>query len=425
MPEKDRHYSPTRSFDLQVKIKDLDYTEDITGVSIQSSLSTAYQVVTLDMLIDPNDVLLNDFFGKEPIKLFVRLLSYGNANNPSDQLEFELMYLKSEFNITERSTLSEGVMNERTAVRVTTITRQPFKTMTSIVNGVYIGKTLNDVISDLVNQIGSGPKLEFDSDGRNNEVIDQVCVPPITLYNAIKECNRRGTMTFDGYLDQRFGLFEGTPGVFCQHDNVIQIKNLTKKLTKNQTFTIYQFGDKGEKKTLDIIEESQDGKTFYTYQRIFTDYSANAKFAALASTLYHIVKPKDQLAAIVQQDLKTVAQDYSLTFQNKTIDIDIDAVTRIKFYNEDTGYEDSATLFNSRFGRTMADLSTISIQLEKDLPVLNLINVGEAVKFKPQTIEYASLGGKYILWSSVLNFGRRGDWSCVANINLIRTNKKI
>jgi hypothetical protein len=431
MPEEERYWIPGRTYDIQVKIKDLDYTQDIKSISIQSSLATAYQVVTFVMLIDPNDIILNDVFGVEPIKLSIRLLGY-TESEPSDQLDFELMYLKSEFNITERTTLSsEGSnssMNERTEVRITTVARQPFITMTTVVNGVYLGTTVNDVVQDLVNQITNTPRIEFDSDGRNSEPIDQVCVPPITLYNAIKESDhnsRMDNLAGGGYLDSRFGLFDGVPGIFCQYDNTIKIKNLTRRLSKNQAFTVYQFSDDSNQTTNRVIDQSKDGKTFYTYQRVFTDYSGNAKFASLATTLNHIIKPLDTLAAILQQDLEEVSANHSLVYQNSRIHIDKRGVARTKFYNEDTGYGTNATQFNSWFGRQLADLSTISLQLEKDLPILNLVEVGEAVKFKPQTIEYADLGGKYILWSSRLDFFRRGDWASVATINLMRTNKKI
>jgi hypothetical protein len=58
------------------------------------------------------------------------------------------------------------------------------------------------------------------------------------------------------------------------------------------------------------------------------------------------------------------------------------------------------------------------------LPVLNLIDVGECVKFKPKTIEYVDFEGKYILWSSSIIFKRPSGWETTAKINLIRTNKK-
>jgi len=160
--------------------------------------------------------------------------------------------------------------------------------------------------------------------------------------------------------------------------------------------------------------------------RSLLTYSGNAKFAELATDINHIVKPKNTIAGLITQNLETVAKTYSLFYSQKNTKLYIDeAAKRKKYYNEDTGYNTSATLFNSRFGRLLSDLSSITLNLERNLPVINLINVGECVKFKPQTIEYNDLEGKYILWSSILKFRRpSGIWQTTATINLARTNKK-
>ena len=92
--------------------------------------------------------------------------------------------------------------------------------------------------------------------------------------------------------------------------------------------------------------------------------------------------------------------------------------------NITVNYEFSEIPFNSRAGRSVSDLSTISIVIERNLDVMSLINVGECVKFKPKTLEYVDLEGKYILWSSEIIFRRIGDWNTIAKVNLTRTNKK-
>ena len=114
---------------------------------------------------------------------------------------------------------------------------------------------------------------------------------------------------------------------------------------------------------------------------------------------------------------------YSIIYKNKTIDID-DAALRKRYFIQDTGDEKNETIFNSRISRRVADLSTLTIDLERNLPVLNLIQVGECVKFKPLTTEYADLEGKYILWSTDIWFRRENNWQTTAQVKLMRTNKR-
>jgi len=423
MPETKRFYSPTRSYDFEMKIKDLDFSNDLTSVKILSSLSTAYQVVLLELLVDPSDLILNDIFGSDPINLHIHLLGQQAFPGGLEEVDLELMYLNSEFKLIEEVRVPTGFQKDRSPVTIATVCRQPFKTMNTLVNGVYIGTTIRQIVTDLASKAQA--TLEYDSDDENTETISQVCIPPTTFYKIIKENDTGSDDPFDGFLDKGFGLFGGVPGVFCQHDNKVYIKNLTAKMKKNQTFTVHQLVSNSDNR--EIIEASTDGKTFYTYNLINTDYSGNAKFAVLAPTLRYVINPKDSLYDTIELDLEDVCSTYGLICKNKTIQVDpnISKTSRISYDNSGTGFEKSEILYDAKVARTVADLSTISMDLEWNLPVLNLMNVGEAVKFSTKIIPYIDLTGQYILWSSELNFTKAGGWESVARINLVRTNKKI
>jgi len=429
MPEKptEKQYVANQLYVLKVQIKDLDYTNDVIDITMTSSLSTAYQVLDITFLLDPTDVILKDIFGGEPIKLTITLTREEGFPGPS--IEMELMYLTSNITLMTMDNLISTTQKVRTPFQITTIVRKPFQTMASLVNDVFIGENLNSVISSLVSDTGA--TVEYDTFGQNTTVIDQVCVPPMSLYKIIKEYNKNGGDIFDGYLDQRFGLFSGTPGVFCQYDNKIYIKNLTSKMGMNQAFTVYQLSSSsGKSKLAQKIYDDADnlGNVFYTYDSVSTSYSGNARFADTGSYIHQLVRPKDTISSMLVFDLDSIAKENSLYFSNKikNKNLFIDKMAnRTIYYNEDTGYETDLTQFKSRYGRSVSDLSSISLNIERNLPVLNLINVGECVKFKPSTIEYQDFEGKYILWSSILHFEREGtQWATTAQINLNRTNKK-
>ncbi|MHA1802259.1 MAG: hypothetical protein ACTSWJ_11025 [Candidatus Heimdallarchaeaceae archaeon] len=428
MPEKpeDLTYTPTRLYDIRVRIKDLDYTQDLVRVEVNSSLSTSYQVVDLLFFLDPNDIILEELYGGDPIKLSIFLLREEKGAEtggiPGPELEFELMYVNHDFPIVEKSQYSQFTQKDRVAYKVTSVTRKPYKIMTSLVNKVFLGTTLSSVISDIGKDAGA-TSVEYDSDGQNKSVIDQVIIPPTTFYQVIKEFGRLSSFLYDGYLDGRFGLFNGVPGVFCQYDGKVYIKNLTSKMKKKETFTVYQFSQITDKKESDRIMDSVvKGDVFYTYDTIQGDYSASAKFSVLGTDIYDIVKPKDTLTDTIVKTLNVYAEAYSLIYQNPNLFLDSN-LDRKRYYTEDTGNETEETQFNSRYARVMADTATLSINLERDMPLLQLIQVGEAVNFKPLSLEYQKLSGKYILWSSSLLFQRSANWESAATVNLIRTNR--
>jgi hypothetical protein len=83
MPEKKSYYVTNKLYDVTVKIKDLDYTNDTVSVILTSSLSTAYQVIDITFLLDPADVIIEDIFGGEPIKLTITLYRETKYPGPS------------------------------------------------------------------------------------------------------------------------------------------------------------------------------------------------------------------------------------------------------------------------------------------------------------------------------------------------------
>lgn len=429
MPEKltpdaskgGRTFVPTRSYDLKFTIDDLDYTQDAIVVRFVSSLSTAYQSVEIVLELDPNDIILKQLYGGSSIKLAITLLR--EEQHPGERIDLDLMFTKGKFQLNEKDQLSEGKQKDRGYYAISTVVRDSYKIMNTLVNGVYLGTNLYQVVFNIALQTGVS-KVEFDSDGRNSNSIDQVCIPPTTLYKIIKEYNSDSINPFDGFLDQRFGLFDGVPAIFCQHDKTLQIKNLTAKMQKNPAFIIYQVATDMDIDVWDLIldEVSQDN-TFYTYTTVDTDYAGNAKFAKIGSNINHVIKPKDTLSQTIRQDLKDVAANYSIIYKNKNLDID-PAALRTRYFIQDTGDEKNETIFNSRISRRVADLSTLTVDIERNLPVLNLIQVGECVKFKPKTIEYQDLEGKYILWSTDIWFRRENNWKTTAQVKLMRTNKQ-
>jgi len=226
MPETKKVFVPRQLYEIQVKIKDLDYSNEMINVVIGSSLSSAYQVITLSMLIDPTDVIIEDIFGGEPIKLQITLNREYTVSGPS--IDIELMYITSSFQLIQKEKMSKIPDKDRTVLTIVTVAREAYKTMNTLVNKVFIGKKIPEILDELAGDVGA--TLEYDKKNQNKKVISQVCIPPTTFYKIIKEHTRNDPDVFDGYLDQRFGLFDGVPGVFCQHDNTVYIKNLTKKL---------------------------------------------------------------------------------------------------------------------------------------------------------------------------------------------------
>jgi hypothetical protein len=412
MPQQERTFVQSRSYDLQLKIKDKDYTNDLFRLNLVSSVNAPYQIVKMSLFVDPTDAILERLYGKDPLKLNIKLM--GETEYIKEQVDLDLMFIKGSFQLASKQTLSVGSgQKERSTINIIAICRLPFKTMTYPVNEIYSNTTISEILNDLVSKTGA--KLQLDSEGINDEKIDQVIIPQTILKKSID------------YLDKRFGIFLGPSICYCNFDNKVYIKNIASKVKMNQTFTMYQLPTDSKNDT--IIKKCVDGKNFYTYSAINTSSSGNVKLSIHAGTERFIMTPRDQLFHVLSKDIMKVAGQYGIIYQNNVredkIDFDDILQNRERTTEDPCGYETSETFAISKISKNLSNLSTISISIERNLPILNLLNIGEAVKLNSQIIEFTDLTGKYILKNTSIDFSKERDWKCTCKVDLIRTNQTL
>ena len=414
MPEIKRRNIPDTGYDIQVKIGNLDYSNDLISLRIVSSLASSYQIVTLEMILDQTDIIFERIFGKEPINLTIRYLGRGSETQITEEIKMELIHLRSDSKMSIRNTQAKEDNKLLERVTFITVPRNAFKTSSTLINAIYLNKTCKEIIDDIISK-NTKAKLNIDNDNLNNNKIEQIIIPPMPLNKVIR------------YLDNNFGIFNGASNSgFCQYDNTFNIYNLSKRITKSQIFNIYQLATDNEENK-DIINKCIDGENFYSFDSLINTYSGNTKLASLSKKINHIVKPNDRLYHIITQDLEKVCSDFGANIKNKEIFIDPILNERETYKITKTGNETSDVFANSKIARSIIGLSSVLVNLEKNLPILNLMKIGEPVNLKTGTLEYIDLSGKYILKSSDLSFSREDvrNWMSFAKLILIRTNKTL
>ena len=395
-------------YTIELKIKDQDYSADINRVRIVSSLATSYQIILLNLFLDSNDIILKKILGQDPIKLTVSLVKEGTT--PDESAEFDLMILNPNFSTGIKTMNSQFSQPVRTEYNIMTIPRDPFQTITTNVNSIFFNKTPREIITNL---IPDGVTLKYDTDNENKNKIDQVIIPPGTLAKAIQ------------YLDRSFGLYDGPCAMFCNYDNTLTIQNLATRIKKKEAFTIYQLSS-DDPNSGDTIKKCGDGINFYTYSPMKNSYIANSKFAALSKTKKFIAKPNDQLFYVIENDLNSICKEFGLISKNDDLELDNATSERVSYDIEDTGYETDNTPLIAKISKQIANLSTLSIGIERNLPILNLMQVGNAIKLITKIVEHINLTGKYILKSSDITLTKQGGgWDNTCIIHLIRTNQSI
>jgi hypothetical protein len=420
--EVERSWVPSRTYDFELKIEDIDLSSDIMQVNIMSSIEIPYVSVIITLFVDPNDLILNKIYGQTPLKFTIRHFQDTAPGVPDEQIEMDLMYVSAQYDIEMKSQMnSQTTMKDRSAVQITTVCKEPFKLMNTYVNGVYIGMTLQSVINDLARRLGA--TLDYDSNGANTEVIDQVLIPPMTFYQALR------------YLDKTFGLFNGMSSFLCLQDKPqpkIYVKNLTSRVKTSNLAIIRQLasGSGAEELFKESTGKSEAGSyLYYTYRNIETNYKGNTAFSIFGPRMIHIVKPSNKLYHKLDITTETFARDYGIGYMGKTIYYDKETLktdSRIAFFKDHTGYEETQTHINANWSRILSDLSSIVISLERNVFLLPLLNTGDSIGFFSLIDNMKDFQGRYILSSTDLSFQRgKREFESNAKLTLIRTNRTL
>jgi len=407
--DRSRYWTPSRTYEFELKVNKKDITNDVSKITILTSIDVPYQTFIIELILDSNDIILEEIYGQSPLKLTSTLLATDAA--PLETIVFDLMYLSSDMPITVKvDLLSPEKQKDRVPITIVAVPKLAYKIMNTFVNGIYQAQTIPNVIQNIVTDAGG--TLKMDTNGRNNTVIDQILVPPTSLYKSLN------------YINKTFGIFNGMPAIYCSHDSTIYIKNLTNKMKDSQGFTVYQLGLNTD--NTETINKCSDGKNFYTIRNIDTSYKGNSVFAVMAPQINFIVKPADRLFHNININLETLCQTYGLVSKNNKIFFDKDAISqdsRITYIKDHTGYELTDNFINANISKNISHITEAHIALEQSLRILNLMKVGESVEVISATAETTKITGRYILRSSELSFSKAKDWSSSALLKLIRTNR--
>jgi hypothetical protein len=405
-----KSWTPTTTYEFGLIIGNSDYSNDLVRISIRSSVATPYENILLEVFQDSTELLLKKIYGQEKIKFTVILK--GETQYSDQRFDVDLMFLRVQTDYKmQRSTRTQlGDQIERKTILIETLARNAYRTMSYQVNEIYFGKTPYDIISDLVSKTGTNAKLEYDTNGRNPLVIDQFLVPPSTLYRTID------------YLDRTYGVFKGDFTAQCTFENTVIIQNLSKKIQSDQALTIYQLAIDTNQTS---ILESNDPTKFYTKEPVEMVNRGNSIMSGIGPNRVFISKPRDQLYYEVQKNTNDITVSNGIISQirkSTKIEYDSEAINRTVYHTNQTGYDKDDSFAISKITKETEDISMISIGLQHNLPILNLLKTGSSVNFIPLVSDYKPLGGMYVLKTSEIGWIRSKVWESWARLYLMRSN---
>jgi hypothetical protein len=146
-------------------------------------------------------------------------------------------------------------------------------------------------------------------------------------------------------------------------------------------------------------------------------------FGALGPSMKYFIRPFDSLYEFKDENIEDLTTKKGLNNTSKNDFISDDTLKLRKVMYDLNGAFQSDTAYNNQVLKDTANLSRLSLVIDKDISLKKILNIGAAVKFDTKAVQHVDLTGMYIMSGTEIMLNKGHAWSGSANIVLIRTNK--
>ena len=407
---------------IELKINGVDLTKFAHTVRLTNTINSVYPIVTLHIIVENTNLILQELFGQYPISMNVTL--FGEDGIPKLMTKFMLFDLNSNLNLFPKTQQASTEDHKRQVTMFQCAVLPCFTLMATGVNVAFqepASLTPLDMLQQGFIQAGvSGSFLKFDQRGKNTDLISQILIPSMTV-NKVTD-----------YVHERFGLYNGPLFKYCNINPTssqpeLILKDYNQIMNDAPTIMIYQMPVGGEPGASDkIIQKCVDDKHFFTDRSIQTLNYANSSVISNRFKKSQIIHPEDQLSYTYNYDANSIIEQYSTSESKKLIilddlkNIESRQCTGLKGFAYAAPYNQAA--MTSRISDQMKNTFSLGIQLRNNLRINNLMQPGSVCELFPSVIDYSDFAGKYILKSSDIMFSKIGDnWETKADLVLFRS----
>jgi len=429
LPEDvNRNIRPYYSLICTVKHEDeeIDLSQNLMNVAIVSSINSPYQTVITSFLIDSKIMVRKDLFGKGNMSLEIQLMT--DEVIPTEHIKLDLITIRQDAPLSIKNPGDVG-LEVQDVLTVVNVVKQPYIQMSANVNKLYDEshkKSPIEIVEDVITDFLPDMNTNIISGNNNTEKLYQFIIPPVDLITAIKYIDGSdieivekfgpGVGIYNGpmFFTNRFEA-DGT-NTFCMWD-------LGKIMSGEVEYTIYQLALGGDDS--DIMEKAGvENDVFYTRNDINHIYRGNQDIIVNNYTNKFLSKPSNDLYELIDLSMDDVFENS--VKDGPELDINESLKDIYKYHNIlEVGLETSNVPYMARMSRKISSLSEIELFIDRNLSIGKLSRVGVPINFIPRTADYVDIGGRYIVSSSRINFGRETDsWVCRVRIKSSRSNLK-
>lgn len=374
-------------YDIELTSLDRNLSKHINSISIIGSIRMIYNLIVINISLNPKTLTINKIFGQHKLKLTIKFTSENKTILES--IDAELLVLKTDYQMESQEwNKSEDIPN-LVPINLYCIPLNSFNLMSKHVN-----KTINernqkrpiDAISEIIESNFSN--YEIDKKNANPEYIDQILIPPMPFIRSIR------------YLENYFGIFNGP--TFCFHrftDNTLTLWDLKNRMTTNPKSIFHFLGLSTAVTEIQTSETVDYSNIYHIDGRINSKISSNKNIVKYGKDHKTILKPYDKLYEV--NDANISSFNYSYYNQNKLVYNE--EIERMIVHNDFTGFTNNNINFvNSQLSKYYSSLFIIDFATRRNFHIFPLTRIGEPFKIITNIAEHINYQGKYILSSSIV-----------------------
>lgn len=398
-----------------------EFGKHVSSLRLTNSINSIWTNIHMNLNIDIDEIVQNQIFGQD--EFILNISHAGEEGQEKDDIEIPLMYLQNTNSLIPKN-LSQGSdqQQDMQPMQFQFLPMRSVEVAINHVNYVFVfglekQSTVTPInfLEELIKAFKT-VKYEINKDGMNENVIDQIIIPPMTLRQAID------------YINQYFPYYKGQLFFYIDHTGKIKMWDLSQRIKKNPKIKIHHIaiGNKDKDSYEKIAKSVEDGTNFVCTRPIETVHHYNSNILTSGYSNVLITRPNNDLYSLLAGNVDISEPKFAIKDVDESDNFftkNLKKLMRFNSSNSSNGYDGS--LLSSQIANSMRKAITVSIPLARNVKISSLLScTGDVAELECQTEEYSQYSGKYIVDSVDITLDNSDgqNYACSANLLLSRTN---
>lgn len=405
-----------------------ELTTSFITARIVNSTRAPWPIFYLYFTMDNQIIIEQNIYGKEDITLKVWYTTE-NGEKRGNPMTYTLLYMESNLELPpkhdENTPYTDSKESQKRTIMISCLAKPSFLVMTQFINCLYEEETNMKPI-DFIYDILDKRNIDYiiNEDGKNDNTVQQLIIPPMTIKNAVD------------YINERFGIYEGPLFRYVNYAGQFLMWDLKKQYERYKTDGFTKHHKLPGYSDTNVFEQVNDivGRTddeFLTYDMVQALHYANSIISRWGYDNIYITHPHEDIFHHLKDNADNIVKDYGIWHDNDKLKYHKDLKNRKLYYHDMKGFETGSGysgdyddhILTTDMSSNYQDAASIRFTMYRNVKISLVEKVGEVIYLKPYSAhekwEGSSYEGGYLVQDSEIILTKTKNGKEVDNINCI------